>query len=72
MVEVVICIYSGDIERNKIRGDFGITYEMDVFRMIDVLRRHNLCVNSVVVTRYEDKLSTNVFIQKLINRGIRV
>lgn len=71
-LEVVICIYSGDIERNKIRGDFGITYEMDVFRMIDVLRRHNLCVNSVVVTRYEDKLSTNVFIQKLINRGIRV
>ncbi|NCD08042.1 MAG: DUF1846 domain-containing protein [Negativicutes bacterium] len=71
-LEVVICIYSGDIERNKIRSDFGITYEMDVFRMIDVLRRHELCVNSVVVTRYEDKLSTNVFIQKLVNRGIRV
>ena len=71
-LEVIICIYSGDIERNKIRGDFGITYEMDVFRMIDDLRHNNLSVNSVVITRYEDKLSTNTFMQKLLNRGIRV
>lgn len=71
-LEIVICIYSGDIERNKIRGDFGITYELEVFRMIDVLRKHELSVNSVVVTRYEDRLSTNIFIQKLVNRGIRV
>ena len=34
-VEVVICVYAGDIERNKIRGDFGITYDMDVLILID-------------------------------------
>ena len=71
-LEVIVCIYSGDIERNKIRGDFGITYEADVFRIIDDLRHNHLSVNSVVITRYEDKLSTNTFMQKLANRGIRV
>lgn len=71
-LEVIICIYSGDIERNKIRGDFGITYERDVFRIIDDLRRNKLSVNSVVITRYEDKFSTNNFIQNLSNRGILV
>lgn len=39
-VEVVICVYAGDIERNKIRGDFGITYDMDVMRLIDDLRSY--------------------------------
>ena len=39
-VEVVICVYAGDIERNKIRGDFGITYDMDVLRLIDDLRSY--------------------------------
>src|SRR5512136_1380642 len=41
-VEVVICVYSGDIERNKIRGDFGITYDLDVLRLIDDLRAYDL------------------------------
>ncbi len=37
-VEVVICVYAGDIERNKVRGDLGITYDMEVMRLIDDLR----------------------------------
>ena len=37
-LEVIICVYAGDIERNKIRGDFGITYDMEVFRLIDDLK----------------------------------
>ncbi|MDY5305246.1 DUF1846 domain-containing protein, partial [Fusobacterium gastrosuis] len=41
-IEVIICVYAGDIERNKIRGDFGITYDMDVFRLIDDLRNQDL------------------------------
>ena len=41
-VEVVICVYAGDIERNKIRGDFGITYDMDVLRLIDDLNRKSV------------------------------
>lgn len=71
-VEVIICVYSGDIERNKLRGDFGITYDMDVLRLIDDLRMYELMVNSVVITRYEDKPSTNIFMNKLSRRGIKV
>lgn len=71
-VEVIICVYSGDIERNKIRGDFGITYDLDVFRLIDDLRAHGLLVNSVVITRYEGQPGTNIFINKLERRGIKV
>ncbi|MGG7178760.1 DUF1846 domain-containing protein [Clostridium paraputrificum] len=71
-VEVVICVYAGDIERNKIRGDFGITYDMDVLRLIDDLRDYELDVNSVVITRYNGQPATTVFINKLERRGIKV
>lgn len=71
-VEVIICVYAGDIERNKIRGDFGITYDMDVLRLIDELRGYELEVNSVVITRYDNQPATNVFINKLEHRGIKV
>ncbi|WP_315117379.1 DUF1846 domain-containing protein [uncultured Clostridium sp.] len=71
-VEIIICVYAGDIERNKIRGDFGITYDMDVLRLIDDLRGYNLEVNSVVITRYEGQPATTVFINKLERRGIKV
>jgi uncharacterized protein (UPF0371 family) len=71
-VEVVICVYAGDIERNKIRGDFGITYDMDVLRLIDDLRTYELDVNSVVITRYDGQPATTVFINKLERRGIKV
>ena len=70
--EVVIAVYAGDIERNKIRGDFGITYDMDVLRLIDDLRSYDLEVNSVVITRYNDQPSATVFINKLERRGIKV
>lgn len=71
-VEVVICVYAGDIERNKIRGDFGITYDMEVLRLIDDLRKYELDVNSVVITRFEGQPATTVFINKLERRGIKV
>ena len=67
-VEVVICVYAGDIERNKIRGDFGTTYDLEVFRLIDDLRAYDLDVNSVVITRYEAQPSTKVFINRLERR----
>ncbi len=70
--EIIITVYSGDIERNKIRGDYGITYEMDVFRQIDELRGFGLEINSVVITRYNHEHSTDVFISKLERRGIKV
>ena len=71
-LEVVICVYAGDIERNKKRGDFGITYDMEVLRLIDDLRAYELDVNSVVITRYEGQPATTVFINKLERRGIKV
>lgn len=71
-VEIIICVYAGDIERNKIRGDFGITYDMDVLRLIDDLAAYELDVNSVVITRYEGQPATTVFMNKLERRGIKV
>lgn len=71
-VEIVICVYAGDIERNKIRGDFGITYDLEVLRLIDDLRAYDLDVNSVVITRYDGQPATTVFINKLERRGIKV
>ena len=70
--EILICVYAGDIERNKIRGDYGITYDMDVFRLIDELRDYGLSVNSVVITRYNGQPATKVFINKLEKRDIKV
>ena len=71
-LEVIICIFSGDIERKKMRGDSNITYDMEVLRLIDDLRANDLKINSVVITRYEDLAATNVFINKLERRNIKV
>ena len=71
-VEIIICVYAGDIERNKIRGDFGITYDMEVLRLLDDFRSYELEVNSVVITRYNQQPATNVFINKLERRNIKV
>lgn len=70
--EILICVYAGDIERNKIRGDFGITYDMDVLRLIDDLKGYGLTVNSVVITRYDNQPATTVFINKLKRQNIKV
>ena len=69
--EIIICIYAGDIIKSKTRQDFGITYDLEVMRLIDEFRSFNLSVNSVVVTRYEDAPSVNQFMAKLERRGVR-
>ena len=69
--EIIICIYSGDITTNKTRQDFGITYDLEVLRLIDMFRKFDLEINSVVVTRYEDQPTVNMFINKLNRRGIK-
>lgn len=69
--EIIICIYAGDIATNKTRQDFGITYDLEVLRIIDMFHRYNLEINSVVVTRYEDIPAVNMFINKLERRGIK-
>ncbi len=70
--EIVIAINSGDIEKNKVRGDLGITYDLDVLRLIDAYRGYGLYVGSVVMTRYKSSPAADAFMQKLIKLGIKV
>lgn len=69
---ILLCIYAGDIERKKIRADFGITYDTDAMKLIDDLRGWNISVMGVVITRFENQPSAVLFKNKLERRGIRV
>jgi uncharacterized protein (UPF0371 family) len=71
-VDVILCIYAGDIERRKVRGDFGITYDSDALRMIDALAEWGVDVRTVVITRYENQPAATSFKHKLERRGVRV
>ena len=62
--EIVIAINAADIEKNKVRGDLGITYDLDVLRLIDAFRGFGLYVGSVVLTRYTGQSSADVFANK--------
>jgi uncharacterized protein (UPF0371 family) len=70
--EILLCIYAGDIERRRIRGDFGVTYDTDALRLIDELRRHDLKVMGVVVTRFQDQPAAVSFMNGLERRGVSV
>ncbi len=69
--EIIICIYAGAILTSKTRQDFGITYDLECMRLIDMFRSYDLSINSVVITRYEDQPAVNTFINKLERRGIK-
>ena len=71
-VEMVIAINAADIEKNKIRGDLGITYDRDVLRRLDVFRDLGLYVSSVVLTRYHENDITRAFQSRLESIGIKV
>ena len=71
-VEMVIAINAADIEKNKIRGDLGITYDRDVIRLIDVFRSFGLYVSSVVLTRFNDTDITRAFQARLESMDIKV
>lgn len=70
--EIVIVISAGDIEKNKIRGDLGITYDTDVLRLMDSFKEKGLFVGSVVITQYSGQNSANLFKARLEKLGIRV
>lgn len=70
--EIVIVISAGDIEKNKVRGDLGITYDLDVIRLIDSFKERGFFVGSVVITQYSGQNSANIFKSKLENLGIKV
>ena len=70
--DIILCIYSGDIERRKIRADFGITYDVDALKLIDDLRDWDLEIRAVVITRFEDQPAAKIFKNKLERRDIKV
>ena len=70
--EIVIVISAIDIEKNKIRSDLGITYDVDVLRLRDEFMARDLSVNSVVITHYNGQSSAEAYRKRLENMGIRV
>ena len=70
--EIIIAINTEDIEKNKVRGDIGITYDVDVLRLIDAFQGYGLYVGSVVMTRYKPSPLADAFRQKLEKLGIKV
>lgn len=70
--EIVIVISAGDIEKNKVRGDLGITYDSDVLRLMDSFKEKGLYVGSVVITQYSGQNSANLFKTRLEKLGIKV
>ena len=71
-VEMVIVINADDIEKNKVRGDLGITYDRDVIRLIDIFRGFGLYVSSVVLTRFNGQSLAKAFQSRLEGLGIKV
>jgi uncharacterized protein (UPF0371 family) len=70
--DILLCIYAGDIERRKIRADFGITYDVDALKLIDDLGAHGLEVRAVIITRFQNQPAAAIFRNKLERRGLRV
>lgn len=69
-VEIVIVISAKDIEKNKVRNDLGITYDMDVLRLRDEFQKRGFLVSSVVITHYNGQSSADAFREKLERMGI--
>ena len=70
--EIVIAICASDIEKNKVRGDLGITYDVDVLRLIDAFRGMGLYVGSVVITQYNHQGAAKAFQKRLEDLGVKV
>ena len=70
--EIVIAINADAIEKNKRRGDLGITYDLDTLRLIDAFRGIGLYVGSVVITQYTGQLSAQAFEKRLTQLGVKV
>ncbi len=69
-VEIVIAINANDIEKSKVRGDLGITYDEDVLRLMDIFRSLGFMVGSVVITRYENQPDADAFRRRITDMGI--
>ncbi|MBU4304939.1 MAG: DUF1846 domain-containing protein [Candidatus Omnitrophica bacterium] len=70
--DIILCIYAGDIERRKVRADFGITYDADVLKVIDDLKTWGIDILAVVITRFDNQPAAKIFKNKLERRNIKV
>lgn len=70
-LEIIFCINAGDIEKNKTRGEYGITYDVEMLRLINKSRSMGFSVNSVVITLYKNQASVDKFIKRLNRNGIK-
>jgi len=71
-LDIVLAIYAGDIEKGRVRGDFGITYDAATLKLIDDLRKWGLDILAVVITRFNNQSSAVIFKNKLERRGVKV
>jgi uncharacterized protein (UPF0371 family) len=71
-IDVILCINAGDIERKKIRADFGIAYDSDALKSIDDFREWGIEISAVVITRYQNQAPARTFKNKLERRGVKV
>ena len=69
--EIVMAINAGDIEKNKVRGDLGITYDMDLLRLVDAFTQEGLFVGSVVLTQFAGQPSAIAYEKKLKALGLK-
>ncbi|MDD5291931.1 MAG: DUF1846 family protein, partial [Candidatus Omnitrophica bacterium] len=70
--DIILCIYAGDIERRKMRTDFGITYDVDALKLIDDLKERDIDIRAVVITRFDNQPAAKIFKNKLERRHIKV
>lgn len=70
--DILLCIYAGDIERKKLRADFGITYDVDALKLVDDLKEWDLDVSGVVITRFNNQPAAKIFKNRLERRGVKV
>ena len=70
-LEIIFCINAGDIEKNKTRGEYGITYDQETISLINKSKKMGFSVNSVVITLYNNQVSVDKFINKLNRNGIK-
>ncbi len=70
--DIILCIYAGDIERKKVRADFGITYDADALKLIDDLNEWGIDIAAVVITRFDDQPAAKIFRNKLERRNVTV
>ena len=70
--DIILCVHAGDIERKKMRADFGISYDSDALKTIDDFKEWGIDITAVVITRYQNQPQATSFKNRLERNGIRV